>query len=199
MPDSGGTTGAPTAPARPLWFELHIRPLFREIDRDHMLRVSQHLPTLIDLWDYASVTANRAAILGHVQADMPPPEEGGLWPQEWIDLFTRWDQEGGRQLPLATAQFTAKRDPATHLISLRAKGVAPVHGCHTWIEKVFQRKTPYEFIIYQEPPPAPSAAPAPAAPAATAPFSVVEQFDAPPDLAALTVTDAAGQHQVPIT
>ena len=40
-------------------FELHIRPLFRLLDRQHMLRVTDGM----DLWDYDVVKTTSALIL----------------------------------------------------------------------------------------------------------------------------------------
>src|SRR5438477_10411336 len=87
---------APTA-KRPVVFELHIRPLFRTLDREHMSFV-------LNLWKYQDVPpAQRVAFYQRVQAKlkaadpalmMPPPNEGGPWPQEWLDLLERWIQAG---------------------------------------------------------------------------------------------------------
>ncbi len=59
-------------------FELHIRPLFRLLDRQHMLRVA---PNDLDLWDYDVVKAKSASILQRVKGDgqkqaMPTPKNG---------------------------------------------------------------------------------------------------------------------------
>lgn len=66
-------------------FELHIRPLFRMTDHEHM-RVQ------VDLWDYDQVTNNAERILGHLKAEddrplMPPLGSGGPWPEEWVRLY----------------------------------------------------------------------------------------------------------------
>jgi hypothetical protein len=96
-------------------FELHIRPLFRLLDRQHMLRVA---PNDLDLWDYDVVKAKSASILQRVKGDgqkqaMPTPRTGGPWPSEWVDLFDRWIQGGFRCLSLGTAKnlrLTEDRD-----------------------------------------------------------------------------------------
>src|ERR1700744_5196444 len=77
-------------------FELHIRPLFRLLDRQHMLRVP---PQGLDLWDYDVVKANSASILQRVKGQgpeqtMPTTRTGGPWPSEWGGLFDRWIQGG---------------------------------------------------------------------------------------------------------
>src|SRR4051812_13628657 len=88
------TSGVPNM-TRQTTFELRIRPLFRELDRERMLI---QLPGL-DLWDPDVVKSNAAGILNVLQsADpnlvMPPLLYGGPWPAEWIDLFKRWVAEG---------------------------------------------------------------------------------------------------------
>ena len=56
-------------------FELHIRPLFRMIDRDHMMR--GHDP--LDLWSLDDVWNARQSILEHIHegGGMPPKPTGG--------------------------------------------------------------------------------------------------------------------------
>jgi hypothetical protein len=85
-------------------FELHIRPLFRLLDRQHML-------FKLDLWDYDAVKAHSAEILRKVKGPdpnsggttMPTKETGGAWPSEWVSVFDRWIQGGYRRLSLGTA------------------------------------------------------------------------------------------------
>lgn len=81
----------------PLW-QLHIRPLFRRIDREHMRR-------MIDLWDYEQVKARAEHILHALESSaspMPTSSTGGPWPAEWIALFRRWTETGFRRLALGT-------------------------------------------------------------------------------------------------
>lgn len=75
---------------RPVSFALHIRPLMRERDIEHMM-------FRFDLSKHEDVKANSAAILDRLKGNgnlMPPANDGGPWPNEWIDLFERWIQEG---------------------------------------------------------------------------------------------------------
>jgi hypothetical protein len=86
-------------------FELHIRPLFRLLDRQHMLRVTEGM----DLWDYDVVKTKSAVILQRVKGQgskqtMPTSRTGGPWPSEWVGLFDRWIQGGCRRLSLGTAK-----------------------------------------------------------------------------------------------
>jgi CDGSH-type Zn-finger protein/truncated hemoglobin YjbI len=66
-------------------FEQHIRPLFRERDRNSM-------KFAFDLWAYDDVRDNAQAILERVQAGTMPCD--GAWPGEWMDVFERWTQSG---------------------------------------------------------------------------------------------------------
>jgi hypothetical protein len=69
-------------------FEADIKPLFREKDRQSMLRA-------FDLWSYSDVVANADAITEHLSDGSMPCD--GAWPQERIDLFKRWAAEGHAQ------------------------------------------------------------------------------------------------------
>jgi hypothetical protein len=70
----------------PVSFETDLKPLFRERDRESMLRA-------FDLWAYDDVTQHADAILGQLQAGTMPCD--GAWPQAQVDLFRRWT-EGGK-------------------------------------------------------------------------------------------------------
>ena len=62
-------------------FETDIKPLFREIDRQSMLR---HF----DLWSYDDVSRYADAILARLRDGTMPCD--GAWPQAQVDLFQRW-------------------------------------------------------------------------------------------------------------
>ena len=74
-------------------FELHIRPMFRLLDREHMLTFVE---PGFDLWELERVWEMRNDILvrlrGEGSQNMPGAAVGGPWPPEWIDLFERWTQ-----------------------------------------------------------------------------------------------------------
>jgi len=77
-------------PNRPTSFKLHIRPMFSEMD-------VQHMKGAFDLSKYADVVKYAGPILDRLKgvggAVMPPAPEGP-WPEEWIALFERWVEEG---------------------------------------------------------------------------------------------------------
>jgi hypothetical protein len=76
-----GETDSPTG----LSFERDVRPMFREKDRDSMLRA-------FDLWSYSDVHAHQDAILGRLSNGTMPCD--GAWPPEHVAVFQRWIASG---------------------------------------------------------------------------------------------------------
>ena len=64
-------------------FEAHIKPLFREHDR-------QSMTFAFDLWSYADVKAHAAGILERLVNGTMPCD--GAWPPEKIEVFQRWTE-----------------------------------------------------------------------------------------------------------
>ena len=69
----------------PVSFETHVKPLFRERDRQSMLG---HF----DLWSRDDVSQHADAILATLQAGAMPCD--GAWPEARVDLFRRWAESG---------------------------------------------------------------------------------------------------------
>jgi len=69
-------------------FDSDIKPLFRESDRDAMIRA-------FDLWSFADVKANADAILGAVRSGSMPCDRA--WPEDRVDLLQRWIESGTPQ------------------------------------------------------------------------------------------------------
>jgi len=69
-------------------YDEHIRPLFRENDREAMRFA-------FDLWVYADVSANAAAIFEKLSTGAMPCD--GAWPSERVGLFRRWMDTGMRE------------------------------------------------------------------------------------------------------
>jgi hypothetical protein len=84
---SGVSTDATPVPGsdEPIGFEQHIKPLFRERDRDSM-RFS------FDLWSLEDVSAHADAILHRLDAGTMPCD--GAWPAERVAVFRRWIEAG---------------------------------------------------------------------------------------------------------
>src|SRR5258708_27266623 len=82
-------------------FQLHILPMFRATDREHM-RSEKGL----DLWDYDEVRAQADFILDCLKGQgplIPPSTSGGPWPDEWAQLFQRWKDTEFKHLELGPA------------------------------------------------------------------------------------------------
>jgi hypothetical protein len=69
----------------PVSFDRHIKPLFRPLDRQSMLRA-------FDLWSYDDVAAHAGAILARLEAGSMPCD--GAWPPDQVDAFRRWVAAG---------------------------------------------------------------------------------------------------------
>ena len=75
-------------PGVPVSYDEHIRPLFRENDRESMRFA-------FDLWSHAHVSANAAAIFEKLSTGAMPCD--GTWPSERVGLFRRWMDTGMRE------------------------------------------------------------------------------------------------------
>jgi hypothetical protein len=72
-------------PDVPLSFAAHIKPLFRQRDRDSMRFA-------FDLWAHDDVATHGEAILERLRAGTMPCD--GAWPVEQVDAFQRWIEAG---------------------------------------------------------------------------------------------------------
>jgi hypothetical protein len=66
-------------------FESDIKPLFREKDRQSMLRA-------FDLWAYHDVQSHADSIAERLKNGSMPCD--GAWPAEKVELFERWIENG---------------------------------------------------------------------------------------------------------
>ena len=179
---------------RAVRFELHIRPLFRALDRDHMLFFA-------DLWDTATFYTPDGQprddvikkVRDHVITDaptdvMPMLSHGGPWPQEWRQLFERWIAEGCKKLDLAKGTYSALRLPEGTVL-LSADGVDVVEGSVVWFERLYRGPADFTYCLYSEPPSNIGAI--------KNPVSVVEEIKNVPDtLINITVVDRDGSRTV---
>jgi hypothetical protein len=69
----------------PMSFEQHIKPLFREGDR-------QSMKWAFDLWSHDDVAGNSDAILERLRDGTMPCD--GAWSDEEIALFQAWIEAG---------------------------------------------------------------------------------------------------------
>jgi hypothetical protein len=72
-------------PDQPVSFAAHIRPLFRDRDK-------QSMSWAFDLASYDDVRAHAEKILGRLADGRMPCD--GAWPAEKVDVFRRWAQTG---------------------------------------------------------------------------------------------------------
>jgi truncated hemoglobin YjbI len=72
-------------PDEPIGYEQHIKPLFREVDR-------QSMRFRFDLWSYEDVAQNADGILRRVEAGTMPCD--GAWPENKVETFRRWVDSG---------------------------------------------------------------------------------------------------------
>jgi hypothetical protein len=173
-------------------FELHIRPLFRPLDRQHMLRVRPDL----DLWSYDAVKNFAPAIqkrVGPPTPSMPTPNTGGPWPSEWVALFNRWVQGGFRRLAPATGRNYKLVKAADGRCTLSCQTDIPDtdQGDSTaWLDLVSAGPptASYQLVIY------PGEALPP--PATTFEVTCQEQVDPASAAAGISVVDANGTHVV---
>lgn len=168
--------------ARKPRFELHILPMFRITDREHMV-------SFTNLFDYKNVRDNYTDILGWLKGSMPPRTHGGPWPDEWIALFDRWGKEGFAKLESAAATYTAERDG--DFVSLIARGSLQNQRDAVWIQRLNEETNPRRYILYREP----SDAPASPGDFETQP----EMFEYVSGVDTVVVVDEAGEHTVQIT
>ena len=77
-------TGQPDSPTGPS-FERDVHPMFREKDRDSMLKA-------FDLWSHSDVQAHQDAILERLRDGTMPCD--GAWPPEHVAVFQRWIASG---------------------------------------------------------------------------------------------------------
>ena len=80
----GGTVPLP-GPDEQVSFAAHIKPLFRERDR-------QSMSFAFDLWSYDDVRAHAAGILAKLADGSMPCD--GAWPAEQVAVFRRWTESG---------------------------------------------------------------------------------------------------------
>jgi len=171
-------------------FELHVLPMFRQLDRQHMLRVNPQL----DLLDYDSVKANADTILQFVGGNsptMPPSGVGGPWPSEWKALFARWIAGGHRRLSLGTGQGykLAKAIGNTHQLSCTAT-IPDAPDSSAWFDIVNPGPVgaTYRLLVF--------AGEASPPPSDTTDVTVKERIDPAVAASGVTVIDGAGTHQV---
>jgi hypothetical protein len=174
---------------RPI-FELHIRPMFRVLDRVHMTRLGVN--KRIDLMDYQQVKDKFPKIRSLLEDPSPMPTRGtgGPWPQEWIDLFTRWKETGfGRLTKAAGSNFRLVSEAPDRFV-LRCDVTLPDPRATAWFD-ILQAQPEaqlYEVVMEQ----------VEGAPPAPTTFTAEERIRGPLTVSEVVVLDAAGEHRLPL-
>ncbi len=132
-------------------FELHILPMIRATDREHMRFV-------FDLWDYDQLVQHADEVetrLG-VSKDMPTVATGGPWPDEWVELFRRWKDSGFKRLELGIAEYTFSETGTPPTATVQATGTYPAAGYNGWLQIEAETNLEKTYVLYFEAPDAPA-------------------------------------------
>ena len=171
-------------------FEMHIRPMIRLLDREHMSGFG------FDLWDYQVVKDRGPEILKHLKgelSEMPPLSHGGPWVGEWVALFERWVNADFPRLELGKVDANGYRATVSGTsITIMATGRFPTSGYRAWLDPQILSSGMREYTLYWEPP-------VPAQLNPGVPFRVRERFEADPPPQKVVVVDMDGPHELTLT
>lgn len=174
-------------------WELHILPMMRSIDRDHMLRLGGKRK--IDLFDYDQVRlratpdsqGNNVFLHWIEDGAMPPPNGGGPWPEEWIALFKRWIKDEYARLDLAEGTYTAIRTGGTVKVTARVE--LPSVEDAAWLDRPNPSASVREYVLWHEPNGDPDE---------PFPVTATDSFEAGPEVTTVVINDKRGRHEVKI-
>jgi hypothetical protein len=69
-------------------YQRDIKPMFTQLDRDHMSK-------MFDLWNYDDVKAKAASIYATVESGaMPPAGVEPRWSADKVQVFKQWMEDG---------------------------------------------------------------------------------------------------------
>ena len=119
---------------------------------------------------------------------MPPAQEGGPWPSEWILLFHRWVLEGCPTLELAAGDYRAERQ-GDHVTVV---GRVPLLNSNeaVWFERYISGSAPADLVLYREPPEEPDGVPIN--------LEVDDTIELPASATSVIILDQNGPQRVPI-
>jgi len=138
-----------------------------------------------DLWEYDDVVKHEEEILEQLGGGMPPVANGGLWPDELVELFRRWTTSGHKRLELGTAEYTVNVSSTN--VTLTATGTFPAAGYRGWLQLESETDTARTYVLYFEAPDGPGTG-------STA-FTRRDKYSA--DGKSLSVHDSTGVHLIP--
>jgi hypothetical protein len=163
-------------------YELHIRPLFRLIDQ-------QHMSLFFDLWNYDVVKLHAATILQRLRSTMPPISAGGPWPPELVTMFGRWVAAGcprlvvGRGVNYALTRFGTS-------YHLECTVEVQTDSAQAWLDIVDIDPAHRTYRLYIDPSAGGSQA--------LTTLTVSDDFDEAASIAAVQVIDAGGTQNVSV-
>ena len=161
-------------------YELHIRPLFRLLDQQHMF-------LFFDLWDYDAVKANAAIIAQRLRTSMPPESTGGPWPPELVALFERWIACGFPRLQMGRGtNFQLTKDGTSYHLECTVE--IPNDSAHAWLDIADISPSNRTYRLYVD-----QGAGGQQAPTT---IGVSDDFDEPATISAVRVIDVAGINTV---
>ena len=160
-------------------FELHILPMIRATDREHMRFA-------FDLWDYDQLVLHAEAFADRAAVDMPPVASGGPWPEEWVQLFRRWMATGFKRLALGTAQYSWNQSAS--VTTIRATGTYPAADFRGWLQLETESELSKTYVLYWEAPDAPGGG-------APTDFNLRERYGLT-DNRSVFIRDGAGVQQI---
>lgn len=164
-------------------YELHIRPLFRLIDREHML-------LFFDLWDYDAIKASASVIHQRLRSGMPPASAGGPWPSELIDMFGRWVSADCPRLSMGRGvNYLLTRAGSSYHLECAVE--IPHDSANAWLEIVDKDPARRAYTLYVDPSGGAGGAPTS--------LTVSDDFDETASLTSVQVSDAAGTHTVSVS
>jgi hypothetical protein len=164
-------------------FELHILPMIRATDREHMRWA-------FDLWDYDQVVQHAAEVEARLAVDMPPNKDGGPWPDEWLQLFHRWQESGFKRLELGTANYAWSERPPIAFV--QATGTYPAAGYRGWLQIEAETNTEKTYVLYFEAPDDPAEGTAES-------FDIIEDYrviEGPSERRKIFIRDKEGLRQI---
>ena len=168
------------------YFELHIRPMFRLIDRDHMI-------AKMNLWDYEFVKFHAPDIARMLRVAtpgyMPTRAFGGPWPEGWIKVFEEWVALGFPKLATSSGTYNLTRiAPDQLMLSI---SVPLANGADTaWVHREITPPTFAEYTLCYRP--APTAEKEP-------PFETqMVEIISGDQVANVFMNDSDGRHSLPL-
>jgi hypothetical protein len=169
-------------------FELHILPMIRATDREHMLNRN------LDLWDYDTLVQHADEVEARVgdAKDMPTARTGGPWPDVWIELFRRWRATNFKRLVMGTAEYTFRETGTSPSAIVQAKGTFPAAGYKGWLQIEAETLTEKTYVLYFE-------APDDATEEPGVPFTITESYRVPtgsPERRQIFVRDKEAHHLI---